>query len=244
MELESLDGAVALITGAGSGIGAAAARALAAEGARVVLAGRRPERLQALEAELGVDRALAVPADVSRAADVVRLVARAQARFGALDILLANAGQFQQGRIADVDVEALVSMVDTNLSGVIRCIKGVLPAMTARQRGDILVTASISGHQDIENEAVYSATKHAVITLVNVLRKEVAADGIRVGTISPGIVLNEIWGLNDPTEIAAGAREGRGLLSEDIANLMVRMLRTPRRITLRDIVALPQAQII
>lgn len=244
MELESLDGAVALITGAGSGIGAAAARALAAEGARVVLAGRRPERLQALEAELGVDRALAVPADVSRAADVVRLVARAQARFGALDILLANAGQFQQGRIADVDVEALVSMVDTNLSGVIRCIKGVLPAMTARQRGDILVTASISGHQDIENEAVYSATKHAVITLVNVLRKEVAADGIRVGTISPGIVLNEIWGLKDPMEIAAGAREGRGLLSEDIADLMVRMLRTPRRITLRDIVALPQAQII
>lgn len=244
MELQSLDGKVAIITGAGSGIGTATARALAAQGARVVLAGRRVDRLQSLLAELGEGRALAVPTDVAQRQDVDRLVARTLEHFGRVDIMLANAGQYKQGRIADVDTETLVSIVDTNVVGVIRCIKGVLPSMTAQQSGDIIVTSSISGHLDIDNEAVYSASKHAAVTLVNLLRKEVAPNGIRVASISPGIVLNEIWGVTDPAEIEAGLRERRGLCSEDIADLIVYMLRTPQRITLRDIVALPQGQII
>jgi len=95
--------------------------------------------------------------------DVDNLIERTLERFGRVDILLANAGQFTQGRIADVDVEALVSMVDTNLAGVIRCIKGVLPSMIAQKSGDIIVTSSISGHLDIDGEAVYSASKHGVI---------------------------------------------------------------------------------
>ncbi|HVC83131.1 MAG TPA: SDR family oxidoreductase [Chloroflexota bacterium] len=244
METQDLAGKVAIITGAGSGIGEATARALAARGVRVVLAGRRADRLEALAASLDGSQTLAVPTDVGRAADVQRLIERALSHFGRVDILFANAGQFVQGAIAEVDVERLVAQIDTNLTGVVRCIKAVLPSMLAQRSGDILVTSSISGHTDIDNEAVYSATKHAVGTLVNILRREVAPRGIRVATISPGIVLNEIWGVTDPAAVAAGLAAHRGLCSEDIADLAVYMLSLPARVTLRDIVALGQGQII
>jgi ribitol 2-dehydrogenase len=244
MEMQSLEGRVAIITGAGSGIGAAAARALVAQGAQVALSARREGRLADLEAELGPARALAVPGDVARQEDVDRLVAMTLDRFGRIDALLANAGQFVQGHVADVDTERLVAIVNTNLVGVIRCIKAVLPRLIAQRSGDILVTSSISGHTEIDNEAVYSATKHAVATLVNILRREVAPHGVRVATISPGMVLNEIWGITDPAEIAAGLEARRGLSSEDVADLIVGMLRMPARITLRDIVALAQGQVI
>ena len=244
METQDLAGKVAIITGAGSGIGEATARALAARGVRVVLAGRRADRLEALAASLDGSQTLAVPTDVGRAADVQRLIERALSHFGRVDILFANAGQFVQGAIAEVDVERLVAQIDTNLTGVVRCIKAVLPSMLAQRSGDILVTSSISGHTDIDNEAVYSATKHAVGTLVNILRREVAPRGIRVATISPGIVLNEIWGVTDPATVAAGLAAHRGLCSEDIADLAVYMLSLPARVTLRDIVALGQGQII
>jgi ribitol 2-dehydrogenase len=244
MEMQDLAGKVAIITGAGSGIGEATARALAARGVRLALAGRRADRLQALAASLGARQGLAVPTDVSHAEDVRRLVERTLSHFGRVDILFANAGQFVQGAVADVEIERLVAQIDTNLTGVLRCVKAVLPAMIAQRSGDILVTSSISGHTDIDNEAVYSATKHAVGTLVNILRREVAAHGIRVATISPGIVLNEIWGVTDPAAVADGLAAHRGLCSEDVADLVVYMLSLPGRVTLRDIVALGQGQII
>jgi ribitol 2-dehydrogenase len=244
MELQDLHGKVAVITGASSGIGEAAARALAAQGVRVALAARRLHRLEALAADLGPQQAITVQADVARAEDIGRLFARTLERFGRLDILLANAGQFAQGQVADVAVERLVGQIDTNFTGVVRAIKAALPAMIAQQGGDIIVTSSISGHTDIDNEAVYSATKHAVQTLVAILRREVAPHGIRVGSIAPGIVLNEIWGVRDPEQVAAGLRDRAGLCSEDIADLLVHMLRMPARITLRDMVVLAQGQII
>jgi ribitol 2-dehydrogenase len=244
VDMQSLEGKVAIVTGAGSGIGAASSRALASLGARVVLAGRRVDRLEALRRELGEDISLIAPTDVAKREDVDRLIAETLARFGRVDILLANAGQFVQGTMAEVDTEALISMVNVNVSGVIRCVKGVLPPMIAQGSGDIVVTSSISGHQDIANEAVYSATKHAIMTLVNLLRNEVAPHGIRVASMSPGIVLNEIWGVTDPADVAVGLEERRGLCSEDIAALITYTLQMPRRITLRDMVVLAQKQLI
>jgi ribitol 2-dehydrogenase len=244
MEMQDLAGKVAIITGAGSGIGEATARVLAARGVYVAAAGRRADRLESLVASLGEDRVLAVPTDVALAADVHQLIDRTLARFGRIDILFANAGQFVQGAIADVAVERLIAQIDTNLIGVLRCIKAVLPHMIAQRSGDILVTSSISGHREIDNEAVYSASKHAVNTLVNILRREVAPHGIRVATVSPAIVLNEIWGVTDPAELAAGLAAHRGLSSEDVAELVLYMLSMPPRITLRDITAIAQGQII
>lgn len=244
VEGQSLEGKVAIITGASSGIGAAVARSLVAHGASVAVTARRADRIATLQEELGAARALAIAGDVAAQADVERLVARTLDRFGRLDILLANAGQFKQGHIAGVDVETLVGIVNTNVIGVLRCIKAVLPHMLAQHAGDIIVTSSISGHTEIDNEAVYSASKHAVQTLVHLLRKEVAPHGVRVASIAPGIVLNEIWGITDPAAIATGLRERSGLCSEDVAELIVQMLRMPARITLRDLVALAQGQII
>ena len=244
MEMQDLAGKVAIITGAGSGIGEATARALAARGVRVVLAGRRADPLEALATSLGAEHAIAVPTDVARAADVQWLIERTLSHFGRVDILFANAGQFVQGAVANVEIEQLVAQIDTNLIGVVRCIKAVLPSMIAQRFGDILVTSSISGHTDIDNEAVYSATKHAVGTLVNILRRETAPQGIRVATISPGIVLNEIWGVTDPADVAAGLAAHRGLSSADVADLVVHMLAMPARVTIRDVVVMGQGQII
>ncbi|MGH2346007.1 MAG: SDR family oxidoreductase [Chloroflexota bacterium] len=244
MEMQDLAGKVAIITGAGSGIGEATARTLVARGVYVAAAGRRQERLDSLAASLGADHVLAVPTNVARAADVHALIERTLGRFGRIDILFANAGQFVQGAIADVEVERLVAQIDTNLIGVLRCIKAVLPHMIAQRSGDILVTSSISGHREIDNEAVYSASKHAVNTLVNILRRETAAHGIRATTISPAIVLNEIWGVTDPADLAAGLAAHRGLSSDDVAELVLYMLSMPPRVTLRDITAIAQGQII
>jgi ribitol 2-dehydrogenase len=135
----SLSGKVAIVTGASSGIGRATATALVRCGVRVVLAARSGEKLTALAAELG-PLALAVPTDVTRAADVSRLVERTLDRFGQIDILFANAGLYVPGQVVEGDPEAWAQMIDVNLNGVLRCVHAVLPHMIARGEGDILVT--------------------------------------------------------------------------------------------------------
>ena len=244
MERQELTGKVAIITGASSGIGAAAARALAARGVFVALAARSTDALAALEEELGPERALALPTDITKGPEVTRLVEQTLRRFGRVDVLFANAGLYIKGTIAEGDPDAWAELLDVNINGVLRPIRAALPHMIARRSGDIIVTASISGHTDIDGEAVYSASKHAVITLVNILRREVAPHGVRVAAISPGIVLNKMWGVTDPAEVEQAVTERRGLRSEDVADLLVDMLTMPARITLRDVVAIAQGQVI
>lgn len=244
METQDLEHRTAIITGASSGIGAATARLLVRHGARVALAARRLDRLTRLADELGPEQAIAVQVDVRNGEDLATLVRRTLDRFGRLDILFANAGVYYPGSIAEVDTEALVSQIDVNLGGVLRSIKAVLPIMLEQRSGDILITSSISAHREIDNEAVYSASKHGVATLAAILRREVAPHGVRVGCISPAIVLNEIWGITDPEVIGRGMADHSGLCSEDVAEIAVQMLRMPARITLRDVVAIAQGQII
>lgn len=244
MERQDLAGKVAIITGASSGIGAATARALVARGMSVALAARSAGALTALIEELGPERALAAPTDITKGPDVARLVEGTMGRFGRVDVLFANAGQYIKGTIAEGDPDAWAELLDVNINGVLRPIRAVLPHMIAQKSGDIIVTASISGHTDIDGEAVYSASKHAVIALVNILRREVAPHGVRVAAISPGIVLNKMWGVTDPADIERAVAERRGLRSEDVADLVADMLAVPARITLRDVVAIAQAQVI
>jgi ribitol 2-dehydrogenase len=236
-----LSGKVAIITGASSGIGAAAARALVREGCRVALAARSAERLGALAAELGAE-ALAVAADVTSGADVARLVGATQDRFGRIDILLANAGLYLTGPLPEGDPEAMVRLVDVNVSGVLRCVHAVLPHLRSQRAGDILVTSSISGHVDIPWEPVYSASKHAVQALVHTLRRQVAGDGIRVGAVAPGMVANELWGIRTQAEVDARVAAHTALRNEDVVEAIVFMLTRPPHVTIRDLVLLPQAQ--
>ncbi len=236
-----LAGKVVIITGASSGIGAAAARELARLGCKLALGARSVERLRALEQELG-PAAVAVPGDVTSDHDVARLVAAARERFGRIDVLFANAGVYVPGQLAEAPLAALTGMVDTNVNGVLRCVHAVLPHMRAQRSGDIVVTSSISGHLDIHWEPVYSATKHAVQTLVHTLRRQVAADGIRVGAVAPGMVANELWGITTREAVEKHVAERSALRDQDVVDAVVFMLTRPPHVTVRDLVLLPQGQ--
>jgi ribitol 2-dehydrogenase len=238
---QGLKGKVAIVTGASSGIGAATARELARQGCKLVVAARGAEKLRALARELGPD-ALAVPTDVTAAADVARLVASAVDRFARIDILFANAGLYLPGQLAESDPEAMARLVDVNVTGVMRCVHAVLPQMRAQRSGDILITSSISGHTDIQWEPVYSASKHAVQSLVHTLRRQVAADGVRVGAVAPGMVANELWGITAPEDVEARVAARSALRNQDVVEAVVFMLTRPPHVTVRDLVLLPQAQ--
>lgn len=237
----TLQGKVVIITGASSGIGAATARLLSRLGCRVALASRSEGRLRELAEELGTE-AIAIETDVTNASDVRRMVQQTVDRFGRIDALLANAGIYIPGKISDGDPDAWANLVDVNVNGVLRCVHAVLPIMAQQHSGDILVTSSISGFIDIPWEPVYSASKHAIQAFVHTLRRQVAPDGIRVGSIAPGMVANELWGFTSPKEIEEKVAEHASIRSEDVAEAIAFMLSRPPHVTIRDLVMLPQNQ--
>ena len=239
---QKLSGKVALITGASSGIGRAMAHTLAAEGVKLVLVGRSNERLQAVAKKLGTVESLVLPADLTKPADVEQVASDSLARFGRIDILLANAGLYIPGDVVEGNANAWDEMLAVNVNSVFRLIRAVLPQMIERKSGDIIVTSSISGHQAIQWEPVYSASKHAVQSFVHGLRRQVAPHNVRVGAVAPGTVLNELWGYRTPAEIEAKVASHEGLRSEDVAEAVLFMLTRPANVTIRDLVMLPQNQ--
>ncbi len=114
--------------------------------------------------------------------------------------------------------------------------------MSERRSGDIVVTSSVSGHQAIQWEPVYSATKHAVQSFVHGVRRQAGPHNVRVGAVAPGIVLNSLWGMTDPAEIERQVAAHAGLRNEDVAEAILFMLTRPPHVTIRDLVMLPQNQ--
>ena len=163
-------------------------------------------------------------------------------RFGHIDILFANAGSYVAGEVAEGDPEEWDRIVDINVKSVFRTVRAVLPDMIARRSGDIVVTSSISGHQAIHWEPVYSATKHAVQSFVHGVRRQVAKHNVRVGSLAPGMVLNELWGLTDPEEIERRVAAHGGLRNDDVVDALFFMLTRPPHVAIRDLVILPQSQ--
>lgn len=223
--MQSLTGQVVAITGASAGIGAAGARALAAEGALVALGARRVERLDALVDELG-GAALAVEMDVRDPEASRRMIAATLARFGRLDALVANAGIGAYGGIMDLDDDALSTMMDTNIAGTVWPIRAAVPHFLEAGTGDIVIVASVAGLRGAGDEAVYAATKFAQVGLAGGLDRELRAKNIRVSTICPG---------GTATEFAMGA--GRTpdmpgladmLRPEDVAAAIVTVLGQPK----------------
>lgn len=239
--MTTLEGKTALVTGASSGIGRAAARAPAAQGVTVALTGRSRERLDALAAELGSGHPVIV-ADLDKPGDVDRMVAEAQEALGGIDILFANAGLYLPGPLVESDPDKIDQVIEVNVNAVFRCVRRVLPAMIARGGGDIVVTSSVSGHQAIHWEPVYSASKHAVQAFVHGVRRQVAKDKVRVGALAPGMVLNELWDMVDPEEIERKVEAREGLRCEDVAEALLFMLTRPQNATVRDLVLLPANQ--
>ena len=212
------------ITGASSGIGAATARALASEGASVVLGARRVDRLDSLAAELGPKVAV-VEMDVREPADSQRLVEQAYTNFGRLDALVANAGIGAYGGIMDLSDDQLREMMDTNIAGTVWPIRAAVPGLVDGGGGDIVIVGSVAGLRGAGDEAVYAATKFAQVGLAGGLDRELRDSGVRVSTIAPG---------GTATEFAMGA--GRtpdmpGLAdmmrAEDVAEAVVTVLKQP-----------------
>lgn len=237
--MQSLRGKTVLVTGASSGIGRAAARAFALEGMRVAISARSTEKLEHLAAELGTGTVV-LPADLTKPQDVDRLVKAAAEQMGCIDVLFANAGVYIAGSVADGSPDEWDKLLMINVNSVFRAVHAVVPHMRKSGGGDIVVTSSISGHQVLHLEPVYSASKHAVNAFVHGLRRQLIDDNIRVGSLAPGTVLNELWGFTDADEIERKIEKREGLRSEDVADAAVFMLTRPSHVVIRDLVILPQ----
>ena len=181
--------------------------------------------------------------DVTVHDDVRRMVQATIDRFGRVDVLFANAGVYIPGKVAEGDPAAWSNLMNVNIDGVLFCVHAVLEPMKAQGSGDILISSSISGFVDIDWEPVYSASKHAIVGFVHTLRRQVAGMGIRVGSIAPGAVATELWGITDPAEIERlSTRERTFIRADDVARAVVFMLAQPPHVTIRDLVILPQKQ--
>lgn len=177
---------IAVITGAGAGIGRAAAEIFVREGARVVVADRRFELAESAAASLG-DRAIAVTCDVSVAADVDRMVAEAISSFGRIDILVNNAGYGIPGSVVTTEEADWDALMGVNLKGVFLCCKAAIPAMAAQGEGCIVSIASNVASVGILNRAAYVASKGGVAALTRAMALDHAAEKIRVNCVAPGV---------------------------------------------------------
>lgn len=218
----TLSGRTALVTGASAGIGAAMVRALVRAGCRVAATARRQDRLDALAAELGPERVLAIAGDVAQAADRARIVDAVRARFGAIDLLVNNAGFGQRGPVELVPEADARHQFDVNVFALTELTRLVLPDMRRAGRGRILNVSSVVGRLAIPMSGWYAATKHALEALSDALRMEVAPFGIDVAIIEPGPIL---------TEFQDVAQETLGRLEGDVAayDRMIRDLHAARK---------------
>ena len=233
-----LSGKVAVVTGASSGIGLATARALADAGAALVVAARSSDKLEQAARDLG-GAATAITTDVTSTTEVDHLVDQTMELHGRVDIMIANAGIYVGGDFVANDLAELLRLIDTNVGGVVRTIHASLKFMIAAGAGDIIVTSSVSGHQAIHWEPVYSASKHAVQALTHTLRRQLIGTGVRIGAVAPGVVLNDLWQVTDSAAVSNGVAAGTGLTSEDVADAVLYMVTRPRHINIRDLVLLP-----
>jgi len=241
MQMQNLTGKIALITGASSGIGEAAARLLVEEGMNVFLAARRKSRIEALAEELG-QKAIAIQTDVSNPEQVRSLFAKVKEQFGGLDLLFNNAGVGIFGQFADSEPDDWVTMIDVNLFGVLNCTKAAIALMKGRTGAMISSVSSVGGRYGYEGWSVYCATKFAVVGFHDALRKELGADGIRVSVIEPGATWTE-WGHKVPDEVKRERRERLdALTSENVAQALVYSFAQPPNVLVEEILVRPVKQ--
>ncbi len=202
----SIQNKVVIITGASSGIGAATAKLLASKGAKVVLAARRKDRLQALVAEIG-ENAIYQATDVTNRDQMASLVQLALDRFGRVDVLYNNAGVMPQGNLSERNYDQWQKMLDINIMGVLNGVGAVLPTMQAQQDGLIISTDSVAGHVVYPASAVYNGTKYAVRAIMEGLRQEEKDNGIRSTIVSPGAVKTELVNTIGNTAVFEGVKQ-------------------------------------
>ena len=246
--MKRLDGRVALVTGASSGIGEATAIALAEAGAKVAIAARRRDRLQALAdrlAPLGAEP-LVLEADLLDEHIAQQIVADTERHFGRLDILVNNAGVMYLEPVAEADLGRWRRMLELNVLSLIASTQAALAGMKSRRDGHIGNVSSTAGRIAKPNAAAYSATKFGVVAFSEALRREVYADNIRVSIIEPGVVQTElrdhIGHAATQASLNAWASNMRQLQAEDVAEAIVFCVTRPSHVNVNEILMRPTDQ--
>jgi NADP-dependent 3-hydroxy acid dehydrogenase YdfG len=241
-----LDGRVAAVTGASSGIGAATALALSHAGASVAIGARREDRLRELEERIG-GRCLVHPVDITDEARARTFMQTAHDELGGLHILVNNAGVMLLGPVAGADTEEWRRMIDVNLLGLLYCTHAALPLIEQSGGGDIVNLSSVAGRRAAAGSAVYNMTKFGVHAFSEALRQEALWAGIRVTIVAPGFVETELQGhTRNPVVRRATEREreeiGEILTPDDIAEAIVHVVTRPPHVCLNEVLVRPTRQ--
>ncbi|MFB9978698.1 SDR family NAD(P)-dependent oxidoreductase [Mesorhizobium kowhaii] len=244
--MQKLNGKIALVTGASSGIGAATALALAAQGAVVAIAARRRQRLDDLAKRIRDARGeeLVIEADITDEAQATAMVRRVLESYGRLDMLFNVAGVGVAAPFRNTTTGEYREMVDINILGLLYTINAALPAMKRQGIGHIVIVSSGTGRY-IHPSVVYSGTKHAASAMAESLRREIGKDGIRVTVIEPGAVRTEFTAnMRDEVRLAVEQRLGNmeQLESEDIAAAMLYAVSQPPRVNVNILTLYPTQQ--
>ncbi|GAB2505085.1 SDR family oxidoreductase [Nocardia heshunensis] len=242
-----LAGRIAVVTGASSGIGAATARRLAADGARVALVARRADRIKELAADIS---GIAVEADVRDQDSVLAAAQVVRAELGRADLVVANAGVMLPAPFEAADTGEWDQMIATNVNGLLYTSRAftddLLAAAADGRAADLVHISSIGAHAVFPNYGVYGATKAAVSHLSRILRAEFGPRGLRVHNVEPGLVTTELGDAmqdRDQFEALAEWREqNHSLPASDIADLIAHTVALPRRLNIADLVVLPTVQ--
>lgn len=233
-----LEGKIAVITGAASGIGLATSRSLMDAGATVVMVDRNEAALRELVAASG-GKAIAQVTDLLDADGCDAMIPEILAKTGRIDILFCNAGTYIGGDLVDTDAAAIDRMLNLNVNAVIKNVRAVLPHMIERRTGDIIVTSSLAGRAAIKHEPVYSASKWAVTCFTQTTRRQVNKHGIRVAQVSPGPVSSALLADWEPERLQAAKDAGALIEPSEVAEAVLFILTRPRNVTIHDIVVLP-----
>jgi ribitol 2-dehydrogenase len=235
---DELQGKVAAVTGAASGIGLACATTFLKSGAKVVLIDRAEEKLKHLCADLGPS-AIPLVIDLADPSSVAGMMPQILERACGLDIFHANAGAYIGGDVVTGDPDAWDRMLNLNVNATFRSIRCVLPHMVEKKSGDIIVTSSVAGLVPVVWEPIYTASKHAVQAFVHTVRRQVAKHGVRVGAIAPGPVVTALLDDWPKAKMEEALAAGSLMEPKEVADAVLFMLTRPRTITIRDLVILP-----